>query len=468
MINCVKTSHILVRKSLFSKFLFPRFANCRFIMTSCRRQAKNVELTCSPLSANVDKKVRVNVRGLAPNQKITLQTKLCGDVQDRYRSLAHYIADNEGRVCLNSQPSVGGSYVGVEPMGFIWSLKPEPDQRPGRRLMKRDVTKPYLVDLEVLDGHIHQIDNSYAPLCSLTIERHYMGAGVRRVAVHEGRIWGTLFLPPGDGPFQGVIDLIGGHGGLVEFKAALLASNGFAAFSLAYFNYEDLPVELEDLDLEYFLEAVDWFKNHPQVIPGGIGVMGISKGAEIACLLAAHSMDVMATVSIGGPYGFSICPILHKGKQIPFVKYDASKVVTYTVEDGAVSWRNCCIPDDWEGSIQDNPTVFPLENACGSLLLVYGTDDQCIDAELSASKLYERMKAFGKEAQCSILGYHGAGHIIEPPYSPHVFMSYQKSVGIYCAWGGEDKAHALAQEHSWSRILTFFQEHLPQNTLSKL
>ncbi|KAK3742756.1 hypothetical protein QZH41_018965, partial [Actinostola sp. cb2023] len=263
----------------------------KFIMTSSRIQARNVELTCSPLSANVDKKVRVNVRGLAPNQKITLQTKLCGDVQDRYRSLAHYIADNEGRVCLNSQPSVGGSYVGVEPMGFIWSLKPEPDQRPGRRLMKRDVTKPYLVDLEVLDGHIDQIDNSYAPLCSLTIERHYMGVGVRRVTVHEGRIWGTLFLPPGDGPFQGVIDLIGSHGGLVEFKAALLASNGFAAFTLAYLNYEDLPVKLEDLDLEYFLEAVDWFKNHPQVIPGGVIDLIGSHGGLVefkAALLAAN------------------------------------------------------------------------------------------------------------------------------------------------------------------------------------
>ena len=40
----------------------------------------------------------------------------------------------------------------------------------------------------------------------------------------------------------GVIDLLGGVGGLVEFKASLLASNGFAALALAYFAYDDLPV----------------------------------------------------------------------------------------------------------------------------------------------------------------------------------------------------------------------------------
>ena len=188
----------------------PKVASVRYIMMSCVKHTRNVELTCTPLSTLVDKKVRVKARGLEPKQKVSLQARLIGDVQDRYRSLAHYIADDNGEVCLDTQPSVGGSYVGVEPMGFIWSLKPEPGQKPGRRLMKRDVTKPLVVNLDVLDGHTHLIsylttDVSRKPLCSLKIERHYMGVGVRRIEVREGRIRGTLFLPPGEGPFQGNI-----------------------------------------------------------------------------------------------------------------------------------------------------------------------------------------------------------------------------------------------------------------------
>jgi hypothetical protein len=171
-------------------------------MSSCRKNSTNTEITCSPLSSNVDQKVRVSIRGLNPNQNVTLQAKLCGESKDRYRSVAHFIADNNGQVCVSSQPSVGGSYTGVEPMGFIWALKPEPDQKPGRRLMKRDVTTAYLVNLDVLDGHI-DADTEGIPLSSLTIERYYMGSGVRRMEVKVGRIRGSLFLPPGDGPFQG-------------------------------------------------------------------------------------------------------------------------------------------------------------------------------------------------------------------------------------------------------------------------
>ena len=55
---------------------------------------------------------------------------------------------------------------------------------------------------------------------------------------------------PGEGPFPGVIDLFGGAGGLMEFRASLLASRGFATLALAYWNYDDLPSRLEKVDLD--------------------------------------------------------------------------------------------------------------------------------------------------------------------------------------------------------------------------
>ena len=263
----------------------------------------------------------------------------------------------------------------------------------------------------------------------------------------------------------GVIDLIGSHGGLVEFKAALLASNGFAAFSLAYLLFENLPKILEDLELEYFLEAIDWFKNHPQVISGGVGVIGISKGADIGLLLAANCGDVAAVASISGAHGLVVDPILYKGVPTPFLAYDPERAEI--LKDGVIKSRYAC-RDDWQGNVQDNPKAIPVENIQGSMLIVYGIDDYCSDTELSASKISSRMQAFGKGAQCAILGYHGAGHLIEPPYSPHVFMSFQKSYGMYFAWGGQAKPHAVAQEHSWCKILEFFNKKLPHNSSSKL
>jgi hypothetical protein len=207
MMNAHFTRKLLQDCQVFKTFV-PQLTTSRFIMTSTISHAKNVQLSCNPTSAKMDEKVSINIEGLERNQKITFLAKLVGDAKDRYHSIAHYIADEKGQICLNKQPSLGGFYQGVEPMGFMWSLKPEPGQKPGRRLLKRDVTKPYLVDLEVLEGHVNIHDvTKCSVLCRLTIERYYMAVGVRRLEIRDGRIRGSLFLPPGEGPFQGITNI---------------------------------------------------------------------------------------------------------------------------------------------------------------------------------------------------------------------------------------------------------------------
>ncbi|PIO12521.1 hypothetical protein AB205_0060840, partial [Aquarana catesbeiana] len=66
------------------------------------------------------------------------------------------------------------------------------------------------------------------------------------------------------GPFPGVIEIQGTGGGLLEYKASLLASRGFATMALAYYNYEDLPKQMKDFRLEYFEEAVNYMLQHPK------------------------------------------------------------------------------------------------------------------------------------------------------------------------------------------------------------
>lgn len=75
-----------------------------------------------------------------------------------------------------------------------------------------------------------------------------------------------FFFLPGEGPFPGIIDMFGSVGGLIEFRASLLASHGFAVLALAYFAYEDLPDKLLETDLEYFEEAANFLLAHPKVL----------------------------------------------------------------------------------------------------------------------------------------------------------------------------------------------------------
>ena len=85
-------------------------------------------------------------------------------------------------------------------MGIFWSMVPAPGQRDGARLIKKDVNTPLTTKVTVYNGHlavntIHSAETK--PLCTVSIDRWYMGLGVRRVIVKHGRIRGVLFLPAG-------------------------------------------------------------------------------------------------------------------------------------------------------------------------------------------------------------------------------------------------------------------------------
>ena len=164
-----------------------------------------IMFTFNPNSSLVDTKTEISVTRLSPLQKITLEAKLIGDQGELFESHAHYIADKDGKVDVFCDSSLGGSYSGVEPMGLLWSMKQAPGQRTGIRLMKRDVTKPYDITVNCFDGHVTPRETSLQAVSSGTFQKWYMANGVKRIPVREGRIRGTLFLPPGDGPFPGTV-----------------------------------------------------------------------------------------------------------------------------------------------------------------------------------------------------------------------------------------------------------------------
>lgn len=132
------------------------------------------------------------------------------------------------------------------------------------RLRKKDVETPFVVRVSLLEGHVSPREADRAELAAVTTERWYRAPGVKRTAVRHDGVIGTLFLPPGEfwsvcsgrsesaasserwfpagpGPFPAMLDLWGMSGGLVEYRAALFASRGYASLSLAYIGHKELP-----------------------------------------------------------------------------------------------------------------------------------------------------------------------------------------------------------------------------------
>ncbi|MDJ1470319.1 alpha/beta hydrolase family protein [Xanthocytophaga flava] len=116
--------------------------------------------------------------------------------------------------------------------------------------------------------------------------------------VREAGIIAEFFYPKGSKKLPIVISLAGSGGGMLEDKdMQLLALEGYAVLSLAYFKMEDLPNKLEEIPLEYFKQAIGWVSEQPVADPNKIIVLGISRGAELALLLASVYPQIKGVIA---------------------------------------------------------------------------------------------------------------------------------------------------------------------------
>lgn len=402
--------------------------------------------TSTPL---VDEVINIVVTGLFPDQRITVVAHIVEDKRG-WASYGHFQATNEGMVNLAEHHSLGGSYKGKMPMGLFWSLKVLPGEREGIRLLKKDTSEPLRYKLLVYDGFVEAaevLQSGVTPLITKALNRWYRAKGVTVKIIRSGAVRGKLYLPPGTGPFPGIIDMYGSTGGIFECRSALLASRGFATLCLPFINYEDIP-DVVQVDLEYFEEAIEVLCNHPKVMSHGIGVIGTSMGAEIGLQMASYLPNkdkVRAVVAVGACVAHAP-HILHKGKEFSF-----GYTVDFFEYDEGVSFQgpNTVIPP--EGVIQ-------FENATAKLLFLYGEDDKSVNTGKNCAALTDYMEKHSL-ANCEILVYPGAGHMIEPPYTPHIKNSWHHLFGL-SAFGGNVVDHSFAQEDSWKKVLSFFREHV--------
>ncbi|XP_033102499.1 acyl-coenzyme A amino acid N-acyltransferase 1-like [Anneissia japonica] len=461
-----------------------------------------VTITAFPQSALVDEKISVRVVGLPANSSITVRASVrnCGKTYD---SCAHFQTGCAGHLSLNEHPSLGGTYSGVQGMGLFTSMLPSPKEKRGSRLLKKDVSTPLVNELTVYNGFltVNEIYKSSPKVLAKTnVERWYISKDVETIPVKSGKIRGIVFKPKGLRPFPGVIDLFGGVGGLTTFRSSLLASHGFASLALPYFGYKDLTASLASVTMDYFVEAVDWLLEQPYIHKDGIGLIGVSVGAQIVLKLSTifgEAVDwlleqpyihkdgigligvsvgaqivlklsticgskIKACVSINGcPYNTGeYPPSRYNQRHFPVAQTHPEKI---EFRDGALILLNY-FPKLLTNKEKD--AVMQLEKSDCEFLFISGDDDHCWSGSLYAKFASNYLTSHGKK-NWQILSYPGAGHLIEPPYSPlcaEVFLPFLGSVTLY---GGIHDCHALAQEDSWKKTLAFFHKYVGKSVPTK-
>uniref|UniRef100_A0A4W6DCY5 Acyl-CoA thioester hydrolase/bile acid-CoA amino acid N-acetyltransferase domain-containing protein n=1 Tax=Lates calcarifer TaxID=8187 RepID=A0A4W6DCY5_LATCA len=204
-----------------------------------------VKLSVQPSRGLMDEKFIVLVQNVWPGFQLTVHALHQCEDGHSWEAFGHYAADATGTV--NEDPSLGGTYSGVEPMGLLWSTPTRPEL-----MRKMNVQTPMEVTISVYQGHQTEGFVDQVPLAGVLVERWYMAPGVRRIPITEGGLTATLFLPPGPGPFPGLLDLWGGGGKLAEYRASLLASHGIASLALDYLTPKITIETRKMVGIEYF------------------------------------------------------------------------------------------------------------------------------------------------------------------------------------------------------------------------
>ncbi|XP_062373493.1 peroxisomal succinyl-coenzyme A thioesterase-like [Sardina pilchardus] len=433
------------------------------IWRSLRRPSSSMAvcpvLSVRPTRALVDEKFQIVVRNLHPKQEVTLHSLHQSEDKDYWEAFGHYTSNENGTVTVMEDASRGGTYVGIEPMGLLWSLRPVPGSRDGLRLRKRDVLSPMVVNISVHKGHMTQGFSEKDALATVVTERWYLAPGVQRVDIREQGVTGTLFIPPGPGPFPAVLDMWGGGGGLVEYRAALLASNGFVSMALEFLPaFEQREV---DVDTAYFETAYKVLQTHPQVCPDRVAVLGLSFGTSVTLTMAAYSKVAQprCCVCISGSHVHPVNKSLFEAFQYIMKKMAKARID----ENNHVIWRDVILPIPTEPDLKVD-----VGRINCPLLIVIGQDDQNWATVESTEDIEQMMERAGNRHLLTVLSYPGAGHLIEPPYTPHIrysnFVTQFKRMKMLMLWGGQTKPHAHAQEDSWEKILLFLQKHLYQDS----
>ena len=440
----------------------------------------SVHFEIAPNPAFVDEDVRVCVRGLPASALISIQAATEDDQGRRWSSLARFRADSAGETDASLHESLGGSHLGVAPMGLLWSMESAAASADGNSSFAKNNSLPDRVDFEaLLDGRViaraSLARNFLAPETAtrdLKIPSEADGSGAGEATV------GRLFIPPGRGPHPVVIVLSGSGGGFDLDKAAVLSRHGFATLALAYFGVAPLPTWLHRIPLEYFEAALTWLSAHPEIDSARVGILGVSRGAELALLLGSTFPQIRAIVAYAPSSvawaasgrdkstGELIPCWTWRGKPVPFAPLPLRGFMWRSAFPVVALKRPVMFRDLFRSGLRNREAVeraaISVENIRGPILLISGGDDHLWPAAEMTEAIIARVQNNGSAHAIEHLHFAHAGHMLRYPHLPVTARdSRNKHLrGARFSFGGTPVADAEAQTQAWHRAIAFLHTSL--------
>lgn len=280
-------------------------------------------------------------------------------------------------------------------------------------------------------------------------------------------------------PTKGVIVIPGSEGGVPSELAKFIASNDYTTMALGYFGAQGLPPALENIPLEYFEHATQWFKEYSALEK--VYLLGGSRGGELALLLGTtfpKLFDKIAAIvpssQVTGGFPHPNKPAWTlKGKPIrPFVRALMDDKLSFTEYDDLLQATKAKeIP--FHSNTQEDPfnivdlflkrhqqqdvdnSAILVENLKCPLLVIAAGDDQIWPSSWYAQQIAKRLDRSASKIFRKILTYPNAGHGLTAPYDKPI---YHPVGHFWCHLGGSPQANQEACEKCWQNIFNFFEQ----------
>jgi len=422
------------------RFLFP------LLFVSCMQPSPEIII---PEKYNIGQLFDFKVIGLVANEEYELVAKKNDNFDREWLSKATFKADDFGQINLSNSSPIKGTYTRNDLYGLYWSMTMT-------EKMSDDWVAPDPKDFSTIDISLVKENDTIKAISTVqwTIPESVQTEPL------NGDIVAELMRPLNHNQEMPAIILLGGSGGGLSWAkrmGALLADEGYVTLALAYFNAENLPRHLAQLPLEYIDSAINELTKKDYIDVNRIGVLGYSKGAELALLIASRNSEIkcVAAIAPGSAVfqGFKPpkYPVLSSwslnGEDLEFVPnaYDKRFFETY---DGMYLWyRTLSQHDELEKA------SIPIENINGDILLFSGVKDQIWPATYMSEQIISRLHIAKFEHNYEHIALPFAGHgIAEPPGHPTTSFSSRL--------GGTAYGNAKARQVVWESLKDFFNGSL--------
>ena len=333
-----------------------------------------------------------------------------------------------------------------------------------------------------------------------TVLRRPGAVGVRYEPTSVGGLPGMVVLPPGDAPasgWPGVACFGGSEGGFDSqlSNAAVLASHGFVVLAQAWISEADAAVNVSEVPLERFADALDLLAGHEFVDRARVSGMAISRGAEGLLAAAGRGLTpAMSSLVLVSPSSVAWQALGSSGEvpdtaswtvggtPLPWVPLSSGVLMRQIIRNAWTVGRDISqqrptllrLRPSYEASLKavglldrqgnvpggasrtseaHHPpagSVLDATNLRCPLLMLAGQDDQLWPSVPMARMLAAQRAGAGVAAADQLIAYDGTGHLIRLGLLP---TDAPWTNGI--AFGGSREGLAAAQADATTRVLAF-------------